>query len=170
MDFKPLPDAANLRQLLRYEPDSGLLVWENNPDQPPWWNARYAGRIAGRKRPGGYVVVKVLGGAFLAHRLIWKIVTGAEPQEIDHINRDKHDNRWANLRNGDHSQNMRNRGLLKTNTSGHRHISWSASLDRWVVQLRVHGKGQRQVAYATSIEDAVAARDAAYERFGYELT
>lgn len=169
MAFKQLPGAAELRQLLDYNPTTGLLYWkERDGSAPSWWNARYAGTLAGRARPGLYIVVKVLGGTYLAHRLIWKIRTGEDPQEIDHINRDKQDNRWVNLRNVDHSANMRNRGLLKSNTSGHRHISWSQSLGRWVVQFRVPGKGQRQVAYAKTIGEAVEARDRAYVAYGYE--
>lgn len=178
MDFKPLPDASFLRQLLEYDPETGQLRWRARPIEmfapangrtaencQSVWNSKYAGKVAGCKKE--YVTVKLLAQNYPAHRLIWKMVTGRDPKEIDHINRNKHDNRWSNIRSVDHSTNQLNRGRLRTNTSGHRHITWSRSLNRWVVQLRVPGKGQRQVAYAKTIGEAVDARNRAYLKYGY---
>jgi hypothetical protein len=174
MRHKELPPAHILRQLLEYDPITGTLVWRER--DPSWfggnrracslWNVRYANSQAGRA--GSYVIVKVLGSGFGAHRLIWKIVTGDDPDEIDHINRDKHDNRWANLRSVNHAANMRNKGLTRINTSGHKHIHWSDKTRRWVVQLIVPGKGQRQVAWEKTLPDAVNARNRLMVRYGYD--
>ena len=44
-----------------------------------------------------------------SHRLVWKWVTGKDPENtIDHINRDKGDNRFWNLRDVDHYVQNRN--------------------------------------------------------------
>ena len=131
------------------------------------WNAKYAGKQAGYKRT--YIMVKVEGEGYVAHRLIWKMMTGADPDEIDHRDRDKHNNKWVNLRDVGHSINMRNKPVSPNNTSGHKHIHWSSKLSRWVVQLAVPGKGQRQVAWKRSLPEAFAARNSAYSRFGYDI-
>lgn len=183
MRIKTLPPADILRQLLEYDPETGALRWK--PRGVEWfeesprrggaanvcavWNARYANKDAfTRVTDKGYRVGKLLGASYSAHRVIWKLVTGIEPEEIDHINRDKGDNRLANLRSVDHSANMRNKEIYPTNTSGHRHIHWMPKLRRWTVQLTVPGKGQRQLAWCETIEEAVNVRDRLYEELGYD--
>lgn len=131
------------------------------------WNNAYAGTEAGRITAAGYRNVKVQGAAFQAHRIIWKMATGQEPGEIDHINRDKLDNRMANLREASRSVNMKNKGQHPKNTSGHKHIHWMPAIKRWTVQLVVPGKGQRQLAWCETIEEAVQVRDRLYKELGY---
>lgn len=174
-----MPDAEIIRSLVKYNPETGVIVWQErnvelfNPVNGrsaenccAVWNAKYAGKIAGTRKQ--YMYLKLLGTGYMAHRIAWKWMTGEEPPEIDHINRDKFDNRWSNLRSVTRAQNMRNKGQLVTNTSGYKHITWSKKLSRWVVQMQVPGKGQRQVAWETNLTDAVVARGLAYERYGYK--
>jgi hypothetical protein len=47
------------------------------------------------------------------HRVIWKMVHGTEPPEVDHINGDASDNRLVNLRAGNRWLNAKNRGPTK---------------------------------------------------------
>ena len=171
---KPLPNAELLKSLLGYKEEDGTLFWRPRPREMfstdinyLRWNSEYPGTVAGRVTRAGYRSIKVMGEAFQAHRIVWKMVTGEEPGEIDHINRDKLDNRFANLRNVSRSVNMRNKGLDANNTSGHKHIHWMPRLQRWTVQLTVPGKGQRQLAYCETIEEAVEVRNRLYEEFGY---
>lgn len=181
MADRTLPDTELLRQLLEYDATTGALTWRN---RPLWmfedcngrtalnccavWNGRYAGTRAGVTRT--YIDVKILGTAYKAHRVIWKLMTGSDPNgEIDHINRDKIDNRWENLRDVTRSQNMLNKPRYRNNNSGQKHIYWLPSLKKWTVQLVVPGKGRRQVAWAETLEEAIATRDRLYREFGYDL-
>ena len=59
---------------------------------------------------------------------------------VDHINRIKTDNRVDNLRWATHSENGQNRSFNKSNTSGHKYISYNKSTDRWLFQKRVNNK------------------------------
>ena len=79
------------------------------------WNAKYAGKRAGtigRFKSGlAYRLVVVDRVLFLEHRIIWKIVTGEDPgDEIDHEDGDGLNNKWDNLRQATHAQNMHNNG------------------------------------------------------------
>jgi hypothetical protein len=177
---KPLPSSERLHELLAYDPTTGALTWKARPlwmfrdvsgrsafNCQTVWNAKYAGKPAGTAKT--YISIKIEGDGFQAHRVIWKMETGLEPDEIDHWDRDKHNNKWANLRDVGHAANMRNKFVTPLNTSGHKHVSWSRKLERWIVQLNIPGKGQRQIAWENSLPAAIAARDAAYSRFGYDI-
>ena len=103
-----------LKRNLHYNPDTGVFtrVASNHPKVK-------IGDIAGSIR-NGYVVIKINVIAYNAHRLAWLYMTGAMPKEfIDHINGDRSDNRFCNLREATNAQNVQNeKTLRKNNTTG----------------------------------------------------
>lgn len=56
-----------------------------------------------------YMHLRINGVQYKAHRVAWVLMTGKQPDVIDHINGLRHDNRFVNLRDGTHSQNLLNR-------------------------------------------------------------
>ena len=126
---KQLPPVETLRQLLDYDPDTGILTWRPRPVEMfhnhdkricATWNTRYAGKEAlGHVHPEGYKTGALQGTYFKAHRIIWKLVHGADPKwQIDHINGDRSDNRIANLRDVTGYENQQNAGVRCDNKSG----------------------------------------------------
>lgn len=105
---KPLPSRDELLEALTYCPESGVLRWRWRDDHLDSWNARFAGSIAFRTKTGGYRAGKFNGVTYFAHRIIWKMLHGDDPEVIDHINGDPSDNRASNLRSGSQSENCRN--------------------------------------------------------------
>jgi hypothetical protein len=111
-----LPDLDVLRQLLDYDPISGLFTWKRRPlSMFPSerignaWNARYSGKAAGNTDRHGYRRIHVQYRLCWAHRLAWLYVHGVAPQppfEIDHIDGKKWNNRIANLRLVTRSDNV----------------------------------------------------------------
>lgn len=96
-----------------YDPDTGTIRRTARQGNYP------AGSECGCVRSNGYVYIRVEGKQMLAHRLAWELHTGEPaPEQIDHINRDKTDNRWCNLRAADNSTNQQNIAVHARSKSG----------------------------------------------------
>lgn len=151
--------ADELRRLVDYFPDTGRFVWRSRDGETRAdriFNTKYAGRPAGCDSTRGYAVIKINQTSYMVHRLVWLYVTGEWPdQEIDHINKNTHDNRWVNLRAASRSENGANRGVHKNNKSGAKGVYWSESKKKWVAQAG--GKKNRIITYAETMGDAVSA-------------
>ncbi|MDI4633332.1 HNH endonuclease [Pelomonas sp. V22] len=106
--------AERLRELLTYDPETGLFIRRVN--RPGKWGK--AGTVAGHINAHGYRVIWI-GANHMAHRLAWLYVHGAWPDgQLDHINQDKTDNRLENLRLVTHAENMQNRPHQRNNSTG----------------------------------------------------
>lgn len=154
-------DVEFLRGLFDYNCETGEIVRKVAA------GSSSAGRPVFSKNAHGYLRTKVNGKHIAAHRLAWALHTGSFPKsDIDHINGDKEDNRFANLREADRSQNQINRGLMKNNTSGHKGVNWNASEGKWMARCAAYGK-RIHLGYFNNIADAVAAyKDAASKLHG----
>ncbi len=93
----------------------------------------------------GYVHTRSRGGRFNSKNIYLHraLVEAGKGEVVDHVNRDKMDNRRANLRKCTASQNQHNRDKYKNNTSGHNGISILPS-GSWKVDLQVAGKQYRK--------------------------
>lgn len=180
MAFKALLCPTLVRQLIRYDPDTGETTWRK---RPVWlfadrmqtaehacarWNARFAGRPAfttddkiGYKR--GYIFNR----QYLAHRVIWCLHYGAWPEgQIDHINGVRNDNRAANLRVVQGPENQRNMKRRRDNTSGVSGVTWSKDKKKWRAVVYVKGKTIFLGAFDT-FDAAATARRTAEPLYGY---
>ena len=93
----------NWNDLFSYDPDTGELWWKEKRS-----NRQDMSRRAGSQNAAGYWQFSYKGSVYLQHRVIWKMVHGKWPKEVDHINRIKSDNRLENLRDCTHKENMEN--------------------------------------------------------------
>lgn len=133
--------SAELQALLEYCPDTGMFHW------------RRTGKLAGNTSgDAGYRRIGIKGRIYLAHRLALLYVSGELPDEVDHINGNRLDNRLCNLRAATRSENASNVGLSRANRSGHRGVSWSARKRKWLVQ--VGARGRVVTRYADDLEVA----------------
>ncbi len=148
--------AEKLRSILNYESETGIFTWKVSNS-----NRVKVGAVAGSPNGHGYLCIKVLNRLYRAHRLAWLYVRGEWPKDqLDHINRDRSDNRIDNLREATNKQNLQNRSKSSTNTSGHTGIYWDKRASKWVAKIR-HNQKLIHLGYFTDIEDAIAARKAA---------
>jgi len=113
----------------------------------------------------GYKQGRIGGHLHYAHRVIWRMQTGEVADDVDHINGDRGDNRWANLRNVTRQENMRNRKLGRNNTSGFHGVKqayWGA----WQAYIWKDCGSVCLGAFSTK-EEAIAARKSAEAALGY---
>lgn len=82
------------------------------------------GCIATRKHASGYLCVNIRGVRFMAHRIIWKMLHGDVPYHLDHINRNRADNRICNIRESNGVDNRSNTDLMVSNTTGVIGVYW----------------------------------------------
>lgn len=124
---------ALVRELFDYDPESGLFSRRKSIKR---WAA---GSCAGSMRKDGYMAIKVNEKSYPAHRLAWLWMTGELPDgEIDHIDLNKSNNRWTNLRLASKSNNCANcrprRRLGKLKGAYYR-----SSMNKWHAQIRAKG-------------------------------
>lgn len=138
-----------LRSALYYDPETGRFIrlTDNSTKYP-------SGSLAGTISSHGYITIRVCNNRFLAHRLAWFYVYGEWPTEIDHINRDKGDNRLINLRCVTRKENIINTG--GRGEFGIKNIHRKRK--NFVVHLRRDGVDYRQIFRC--LGQAVKARNA----------
>ena len=137
--------AALVRELLEYDALAGTFTWRST--------TRSAGKQAGTRRSTGYIAISINNRTYYAHRLAWLYVHGAWPDpQIDHINRDKADNRIVNLRVVTSSQNHANRAV-KTK-SGFKGV-YPTKSGKWQVLISVEGRSWHLGTFS-DIEEAKA--------------
>lgn len=139
--------AERLRQLLSYDPETGLFIWRVYRNH----RAR-AGTIAGSKTD--YLRISVDSVDHLAQRLAWLYMTGEWPiGVIDHKDGDKFNNAWSNLRDTTTSANNQNRVAANSNSgTGSLGVSYSAERGAFVAQIKYGGKNRMIGRYATKGE------------------
>ena len=137
-----------LKELVAYDPYTGVFTWAKTRRR-----CRLGDR-AGCNRRDGYLIIRLDDTLYLGHRLAWLYMTGVWPSKLlDHIDQDKTNCRWANLREANASQNGQNKKAApnKTGFSG-----VYASAGRYKAQL----KKNRKVVWCGSFDTAEAAHKA----------
>lgn len=170
-----------VRELLDYNPETGKLTWKNRDGK--WfkdtekrtathscnqWNSKNANTEAFRNisKTTGHKCGSIFYKLYKSHRIIWLWQTGEWPKEqIDHINRIRHDNRWINLREVSNLENQKNKNPQKNNSSGRNGVYKLPNGD-YQVSIGVNGKSV-YIGYAHSFEEAVALREKADKKYDF---
>ena len=159
---------ARLRQLLTYDQETGRLFWKRREGVRKEWNTRYAGKEAlATLTPKGYLAGEIFNKGYLAHRVIWTMMTGAWPaEEIDHISGDRADNRMTNLREATRAQNSQNIKSARGSSSRFLGVSWDKASEKWRAHIRIDGKTKNLGRFDDEMEAARAYDNAARAAFG----
>lgn len=127
---------SRLKEVLSYSPDTGEFTWlvfRGGTSRP--------GSRAGVLNGNGYRRVNVDGVKYYEHRLAWLYMTGAWPKnQIDHINGNRGDNRFGNLREATPHENARNTTIRRHNTSGVLGVTFDKARGKWKAQITFCGK------------------------------
>ena len=126
------PSQAELHSLFEYR--GGVLYWKIS---------RLRGNIGDKasfKQSEGYFSVSIKRKSYLEHRLIFCMFHGYFPKEIDHINKNRSDNRIENLREVTRQENCFNASKKSNNTSGISNVYWNKVNKNWNVRVSIKGK------------------------------
>lgn len=156
-----------LREVLDYDPATGVFVWKLTLGSRGGGRAP-AGTIAGTQNNGyGYRVITIDGSRYLASRLAWLWMTNKWPTIfIDHINCDRSDNRWVNLREANRHQNQANSRNRRNNTSGFKGVSFDKNLQRFRAYIWINSKKLHLGTFETAQEAHDAYLDEAKRHHG----
>lgn len=174
-----LPQKELLDQLLKYDERSGKLFWlprspemfEHGRRDADWraanWNSKCAGKQAfAILSPNGYLAGKLGPRRFYAHRLIWRMVFDETPDDIDHIDGNRTNNRISNLRAVDRTANNRNSQYRRRSNSGHLGVYWNQAAKKWHASISVNNQ-QEHIGFFDHIDDAIAARKDRERYYGF---
>lgn len=152
-----------IKSILNYCQDTGTFTWKINRG-----SNKVKGFSAGHiHKTTGYVSITIDKKFNAAHRLAWLYMTGSFPEnEIDHINQDKADNRWINLRDVTTSENLKNKKLRSDNKSGISGVYFDKPTKKWEVRIRCDNKNHYFGRY-TDKEKAIEIRDEAIKGFDF---
>lgn len=148
----------NLLKAFNYDPDTGDLTYKYTT------LSGKKGAIATYFHSRKYLSVCIGRKQYLAHRIIYMMMTGKMPEHVDHINHIKHDNRWENLRSVKQEENNRNMPLQRntaTNVTG-----VSPFKGKYRAYITVGGK-HKHLGVFDSIEEAAVVRKQAESQYHY---
>ncbi len=143
---------TRLKELLTYNPSTGKFFWNTGRN-----NQITSGSEAGTVHRTGYVNIIIDRKIYQAHRLAWFFINGYFPEyDIDHLNGDRQDNRFLNLRHVSTKCNMQNQIKSSRNTSGFPGVTWGKKEGKWRGQVGVNGKNISLGFYTSALEAALA--------------
>lgn len=144
--------AEELRKAVHYNPDTGVFTRRSNGVEIV--------HIDGV----GYRCFNLANKVRLAHRMAFYYMTGRIPDYVDHIDGNKLNNEWKNLREATNAENQWNKGMITTNTSGVRGVHWNKKLRRWIAEIRVN-KVKHYIGSYRDLQDAKEAVEKKREEF-----
>lgn len=136
-----------LKEAFDYDPQTGRLIWRYKANR----NSSLAsvGRDAGCVCGQGYIVIKLGGVLYQAHRLVWLYVYGEwAPHSIDHRDGDRANNRIDNLRLATVAQNTRNKRVSRNNRLGIKGVRLKRG--KFVAAIVANGQQHHLGTYATA--------------------
>lgn len=114
----------------------------------------------------GYKQLRVGDKCYLQHRVVWFMHHGYWPEVIDHIDKNKLNNRIENLRECTQRQNSLNQSGSRRSTSKYKGVSWDKVNKKWLAQIMVHRRGKKLGRFVDELDAARAYNNAALQYFG----
>lgn len=146
-----------LKSILRYDKETGIFTRISSGE-----NAGYAVINPEGKE---YICIGIKGKQYRAHRLAVLYVTGKWPEyNVSHIDKDRTNNAWCNLRQGTHAEIMKSASLKPRASSGI--LGVYKSRKKWMARICVNG---REIIIGTFSDKQKAkdARQAAEHEYGF---
>lgn len=146
---------SRLKERLSYDAETGIFIWIMST------TARVpVGAKAGKLDAGGYITIKIDNVQYKAHRLAWLFQTGVHPEKyVDHINGNRSDNRFINLREADERLNAQNTRTARKDNKSSRFlgVSLERSSGKWIASIAIDGSNSKKLGrFQTELEASEA--------------
>lgn len=155
----------NLKEIINYNPDTGVFTWSKNRG-----GLIKIGAIAGTnktdRRGKAYQHIQINKKIYRAHRLAWLYMNGEWPNQIDHADGNGLNNIFKNLSNVTHRVNHRNTRLRSTNKSGFCGVIFQKRDKNWRAQIKIDGI-MIHLGCFKEIDDAIDARKKANKEYNF---
>lgn len=154
--------AEYVRDRLSYDPCTGQFIWLKN------YHTRLVGQVAGSIFASGYRYIRIADRAYRAHRLAWFYMHGVWPtEEVDHIDGNRDNNRFDNLRLTTRRQNSQNKAVHR---AGQLYgASYYKPLKKWRAAIQIN-KQVRHIGYFDTELEAHEAYKNACKTIVHEVT
>lgn len=125
-----------LKELLDYDPETGIFTWKVDRG-----SNKIKGSHAGSLDKDSYLIISLYGKRYKAHRLVFLYIDGYTPEnQVDHIDRNKLNNKRCNLREVSQICNSRNCNIRVDNKIGITGVCWNKVKNKWVAQIQPYKK------------------------------
>ena len=124
------------KEHLAYDPETGAVTWKKRVSN---YSRVKIGAVAGSIGTKGYRRITFTDCEMAVHRLAFLMYHGYMPEFIDHIDRDPMNNKINNLRACTATENKRNVGPQKRNTSGYKGVYWNKRDTIWQASIGIDG-------------------------------
>jgi hypothetical protein len=151
-----------LKEILSYDQETGIFVWI----KPTSKRFKVGDRAGSKCKTHGYRHIGIMGISYGEHRLAWLYVYGEFPEQTDHINHIRDDNRIKNLRDVSPADNAKNLSIYSNSESGIAGVVWQKKSYRWKSMIAVNGKDLYLGVYVDKFE-AICVRMSANNKYGY---
>jgi hypothetical protein len=147
-----------IKEYLSCDINTGMFIWIKSPSK-----RITIGKIAGTKtatcknKPDEYYWgIQFKGTLYFAHRLVYWWFTDKQDFHIDHIDGNKLNNAFDNLRGATTSQNLCNRPKPSSNTTGYKGVHYNKATGKYTAQIR-HQYTKHHLGYYATPEEAYLA-------------
>lgn len=165
MKPRELPSIDELLELFVVDLILGTLTWKERPSyhfatdaSEALYKKQRLHKQAGSVRKDGntyYLSVTIYGVAYPAHRILYKLRTGEEPEKIDHLDGNGLNNRADNIVASDSVHNAQNCRKNSKNTSGF--VGVNKQDGKWCARISVNGV-EKYLGSFVEFNDVVLAR------------
>ena len=148
-----------INEYLSYDSDSGIFRWKKSK------GSSRAGSEAGCVSSLGYLIIKLNGTYYKAHRIAYALIHGiSNTDSVDHINRVKTDNMISNLRISTASENSRNMTENRLSTTGKRGVTYHKRDKMYQASIRT-GHKRIHLGYFMTLDEASMAYERAAKKY-----
>lgn len=152
---------VRLKEVLSYDELTGIFTWKMDRR-----GGSYSGDQAGYVDSKGYLSIQIEGVRYAAHRLVWFYCHSKwPPEQVDHQNNDRLDNRLSNLRLATQGQNSANSLRRKSGLKGAYFSGRHSAKKPWFAKIEFNGRQFYLGSFKTAEEAHTAYMAAANQYF-----